>query len=271
LLTVPNFRGSNGVGQLGSVALYTQVVPKQSGISIGVPGRTNPLAGQINSTLVLTRPSIKSKPQIFGLGTNSSGELGTGYTSLYATKPVLNLMQDAVVLTAPHSGSHGLAIHADGRLFSWGYNGKGQLGNGSTGNVATPAAISSFSLVDNNWLTLDSDSDGLSNLLEMELGTDPTNSDTNGDGIPDGVATDSGADATNPDVDGDGLTNAKEREIGTDPFQADTDGDGTADGADCFPLDSGRAQCPAPVPGDTTPPVILLQEPTNAVLTGSTP
>ena len=103
----------------------------------------------------------------------------------------------------------------------------------------------------------------------MELGTDPTNADTNGDGIPDGV--DIGGDATNPDVDGDGLTNAKERELGTDPFRADTDGDGVADGADCFPLDASRSQCPAPVPGDTMPPAITRTEPTNATLTGTNP
>jgi len=263
--------GWNEYSQLGGNPGYSRPVPGEAGISIGTVGRTNPLAGQILSTLVLMRPSIYSKSQVVGLGTNDSGQLGTGSTTGAATKPALSLMQDAVVLTAAHSGSHALAIHIDGRLFVWGYNAYGQLGDGSTITRPTPAAISAFSLVDNSWLQLDSDSDGLSNLLEMELGTDPTNADTNGDGIPDGVATYSGADATNPDIDGDGLTNAKEREIGTDPFQADTDGDGAPDKADCFPLDPGRSQCPAPVPGDVTPPVILLQEPTNAVLTGSTP
>lgn len=165
--------------------------------------------------------------------------------------------------------SHALGLHADGRLFSWGSNGYGQLGNGTTTDNPTPAAVPNFTIADNSWLLLDSDSDGISNLIEMELGTDPTNADTNGDGIPDGV--DIGGDATNPDVDGDGLTNAKERELGTDPFRADTDGDGVADGADCFPLDASRSQCPAPVPGDTTPPAITVTEPTNATLTGTNP
>jgi hypothetical protein len=42
-------------------------------------------------------------------------------------------------------------------------------------------------------------------------------------------------------------------------------------GRDCFPLDSTRWQCPPPVGGDTTPPVITLTEPTNASLISSVP
>jgi len=58
---------------------------------------------------------------------------------------------------------------------------------------------------------------------------------------------------------------------GSDPFIADTDGDGHADGADAFPIDPTRWQAPAPTPGDTTPPVITLAEPTNAVLVSVVP
>jgi hypothetical protein len=180
-------------------------------------------------------------------------------------------MTGAVAVAASGIGSHGLAIHMDGSVWSWGYNGDGQLGSGTTANRSTPAPIAGFVLADNTWMTGDADGDGLSNGMEMELGTDPTSSDTNGDGIPDNVSSDAGVDPTNPDLDFDGLTNAKEREIGTDPFRADTDGDGINDGTDCFPLEPARSQCPAPTPGDVTPPSIILQEPTNAILVGSTP
>src|SRR5262249_6015663 len=115
------------------------------------------------------------------------------------------------------------------------------------------------------------DGDGIPSWMEMLLGTDPFKADTNGDGIPDGQAIISGLSATNPDIDGDGLPNKVEIQIGTDPFRADTDGDGVNDRLDCFPLDPTRSQCPAPNPGDTTPPTITLREPTNATLTGSNP
>ncbi len=69
---------------------------------------------------------------------------------------------------------------------------------------------------------------------EYRLGLDPSRSDTDGDGLPDGweVAFD-----LNPrqndaslDIDGDGLTNLDEYQHGTNPTVADTDADGMPDG-----------------------------------------
>jgi hypothetical protein len=119
--------------------------------------------------------------------------------------------------------------------------------------------------------TCDPDDDGLDNAAEWEAGTDAWTADTNGDGILDGAAVRSGRSGTNPDMDDDGVPNTVERQRGTDPFNPDTDGDLSGDGADCFPLDPTRWECPAPTPGDTTPPVITLTEPTNATLISSVP
>ena len=46
---------------------------------------------------------------------------------------------------------------------------------------------------------------------------------------------------------------------------------GHPDGADAYPLDPTRWELPPPDPGDTTPPVITLTEPTNAVLISVVP
>ena len=93
----------------------------------------------------------------------------------------------------------------------------------------------------------DKDNDGLSNLNEYLKGTDPTNPDTDADGLKDGVETntgvwtssnDTGTDPLNPDTDGDGLPDGVEtntgifvnsNNTGTNPLFKDTDGDGFDD------------------------------------------
>lgn len=89
----------------------------------------------------------------------------------------------------------------------------------------------------------DNDEDGLTNLAEITIHhTDPTQYDTDGDGLNDGWEARYGFDPLvdntnhlNPDLrpeadpDGDGLTNLQEEQLDTNPFNADTDGDGITD------------------------------------------
>jgi outer membrane protein OmpA-like peptidoglycan-associated protein/opacity protein-like surface antigen len=78
----------------------------------------------------------------------------------------------------------------------------------------------------------DDDNDGLTNGEEQQLGTDPLNPDTDGDGISDGDEVLNYK--TNPlkaDSDGDGLSDGQEiNTYKTDPNKGDTDGDGLTDG-----------------------------------------
>lgn len=76
----------------------------------------------------------------------------------------------------------------------------------------------------------DTDGDGLSDIDEAALGTDPLNPDTDGDGLSDGDELRRGTNPLNPDTDGDGLTDGDEVARGTDPLNPDTDGDGLRDG-----------------------------------------
>jgi len=106
--------------------------------------------------------------------------------------------------------------------------------------------------------TVDSDGDGLSDGLEIQLGTDRRNKDTDGDGIPDNEEDTDGdgltneyeiatnpykTDPTKPDTDGDGLTDGDEINIyQTDPTKWDTDGDGINDKEDAFPNDPNETK-----------------------------
>ncbi|MEO7339861.1 MAG: hypothetical protein ABI073_03210 [Luteolibacter sp.] len=84
----------------------------------------------------------------------------------------------------------------------------------------------------------DVDADDLSNLEEYEAGTNPLNSDTDGDLLPDGWEVPnelspnlgSGDDGADGDPDDDGLINLEEFINHTNPHAADTDGDGMDDG-----------------------------------------
>jgi hypothetical protein len=81
----------------------------------------------------------------------------------------------------------------------------------------------------------DPDGDGLTNLREYQLGTDPQLADTDGDGLPDGWEVQMELDPLRPflgaqDSDGDGLPDLQEYALGTHPLKADTDGDGMPDG-----------------------------------------
>jgi uncharacterized repeat protein (TIGR01451 family) len=76
----------------------------------------------------------------------------------------------------------------------------------------------------------DRDSDGLSNLQEFRLNTNPRSPDSDGDGLLDG---DEVVRSTNPllaDSDGDGLADGQEVSRGSNPLSRDTDADGIADG-----------------------------------------
>lgn len=89
----------------------------------------------------------------------------------------------------------------------------------------------------------DSDHDGVPDALETEFGTDPANPSTGGSGLPDGWLVENGldplaatAESDEDEGQGDGLTLMEEFEFGTDPNLRDSDDDGVVDGIDGYAL-----------------------------------
>lgn len=112
--------------------------------------------------------------------------------------------------------------------------------------------INGLNALDPSDASLDSDDDGVTNLNEFLMGTDPQGGDTDNDGLPDGIEIAIGTSITNPDTDTDGmpdgwefnnnlnpldisdavedadgdtLDNLQEFTLGTSPINADSDGD----------------------------------------------
>lgn len=83
----------------------------------------------------------------------------------------------------------------------------------------------------------DAEGDGLANLVEFQIDSNPVAGDTNGDAILDG----------DEDYDQDGLSNYQEQLAGTDLADSDSDNDGISDGEEAA---SGTDPCMADLDGD---------------------
>jgi hypothetical protein len=206
--------------------------------------------------------AIDADGRLWGWGYNGAYQLGVPPESSpqAALSPLLIVgAPDAVAVAG--GWLHTIVLRANGSAWAMGSGLATSYASGAT----TGIEVAGFTSGDQSTLTSDQDGDGLLTWRELARGTDPLNADTNGNGLTDLVELDLPAIGANADEDGDGLASAAEIAKGTDPFLADTDGDGVNDRLDAFPLNPTRHEPLTPTPGDVTPPVITLTEPTNAV------
>lgn len=249
--------GGGGAGQLGSGALLDRALP-----AVVVP--LSGVQGLGSGPYAYHALAFDDAARTWGWGEQVNGQLGRP-ENVYGSAFVPQLVPLPVPPVALSAGAEfSVVAAADGSVVTFGDNGSGQLGDGTTTNSNDPVVVPSFSLATNTWLVTDADDDGLTTWREVLLGTDPLDPDTNGNGIVDGLEELGDVSSADPDADQDGVPSWIEEVWGTDPFQADSDGDSVDDGSDAFPLDPTRSDPLTPTQGDTTPPVITLIEPTSA-------
>jgi alpha-tubulin suppressor-like RCC1 family protein len=132
--------GGNGVGQLGRGDTTNSSVPVAVTVSGAMNGKTvvATAAGGSHS-LTLTTDGM-----VFSWGSNSDGRLGNNSTTDSAVPvPVSSndLLNGKTVVAIAGGGSHSLALTSDGKVFAWGLNSFGQLGNNSTTSSSVPVAV----------------------------------------------------------------------------------------------------------------------------------
>jgi len=127
--------GADNYGQLGDGATAAQANPKQ------IAGLTNIVgvaAGEYHS-LALGRDG-----RVWAWGYNGNGRLGDGSTTNRSTPVAVrdslgNPVAGVIAIAA--GDDFNLALRADGTLLAWGYNGYGQLGDGTTTQSAVPRLL----------------------------------------------------------------------------------------------------------------------------------
>ena len=86
-----------------------------------------------------------------------------------------------------------------------------------------------------NVVDSDDDNDGLIDIYERDISnTDPLDPDSDNDGLNDGDEISEGTDPLDPDTDNDGLNDGDEISEGTDPLNQDTDNDFLPDSSEVF-------------------------------------
>jgi alpha-tubulin suppressor-like RCC1 family protein len=79
-------------------------------------------------------------------GSNDFGQLGLGTRESHKTPQHLNIAKNVKVESIYCGSAHSVAVLADGSVWSWGKNDKGQLGLGDKIGTTTPQRISSIPL-----------------------------------------------------------------------------------------------------------------------------
>jgi alpha-tubulin suppressor-like RCC1 family protein len=124
--------GGNDYWQLGNGTNTNSLIPKQVS---GITDAVSVAAGKLHTCVVRSGGTVSC------WGRNFSGQLGNGLSNTNAPTPVqVTGITDAIAVAAGES--HTCAVRSNGTVSCWGYNGDGQLGNGTTTSSSTPVEVS---------------------------------------------------------------------------------------------------------------------------------
>lgn len=110
-------------GLLAAVAVIASLSPAASAATVA-PARTP-----------------KPPQSILAWGSNAYGELGNGTTTDSSTPAPVQHLPSGAKYTTVRCLLFSLAVTTSGQVYAWGYNGSGELGDGTTTNRLTPVPV----------------------------------------------------------------------------------------------------------------------------------
>lgn len=78
---------------------------------------------------------------LYAWGSNASGQLGDGTLASHLTPTIVSAAAGTRFIQLAAGGAHSLALNFDGRIYSWGNNATGQLGDGTTTTRTAPIIV----------------------------------------------------------------------------------------------------------------------------------
>ncbi len=135
--------GRNDDGQLGDGTTTQRNAPVAVSAPSGMGTVVAIAAGDAHTV------ALDSAGHVWTWGYNFYGQLGDG-TTTQRTTPVAVSMPSGMgtVVAVAADGAHTVALDSAGRVWTWGYNGYGQLGDGTTTQRNTPVEVHDLNLID---------------------------------------------------------------------------------------------------------------------------
>jgi alpha-tubulin suppressor-like RCC1 family protein len=123
--------GALGNGSTSDSAYPVQVIEQFSNTPL--LGVTEVACGSSGFCITLARYGT-----VFGWGSNALSQLGTSAGGFHSFAVPIDVGPYSSIDAIAAGSAHAIAHSTDGNVYGWGYNGRGQLGTGSTGVAQSP-------------------------------------------------------------------------------------------------------------------------------------
>lgn len=143
--------GNGCSGQLGNGVLATTSDP----VAVTAGSLAGKTIADISSGMTHSL-ALASDGTVFSWGDNTNGQLGNNSTSARTTPTTIyttGVLSGKTISAISAGSSHSLVVDTDGKVYSWGNNTNGRLGNNSTSQSLVPVAVTSSGVLLNHTIT----------------------------------------------------------------------------------------------------------------------